>query len=447
MRKLSIEKTLPKKYALRRSPSPQRVRESPLVQSITSVPQGVYPSLRVGAVNDPLEREADRMAETVMRMPSSASAGSPGGSIQRKSNCTCGGSCVQCSGDTENKNLLRKASGSGNTPSSVPGIVNNVVGSSGQPLNTPTRSFMEQRFGQDFGHVRVHTDSKAADAAQSVQARAFTLGSNVVFNRGEYSPHNSTGKKLLAHELTHVVQQGNDRSLIQRNPFPGESEEHYDLRRRMIRLIPGAVRRIRQNVRRGPGGLFPNEFTENDGRIRYGGPGNTAETLHQRRRRLLDLSNDLEAILGIMRTRRFPASWVQALNDERASIAFSSGQGAYSGMGAALEALLVIYHGYASSRRDPTDSLINEFYIGGSSTVAVPTHSSDTLIDVIVPDPQHPERVVRVGATTSVLSNPATGETIDSDIHRVFRDEQGYYYLRGPAWLGPHRRVNLPGRP
>jgi hypothetical protein len=86
--------------------------------------------------------------------------------------------------------------------------VQEVLSSSGQPLDADTQNFMGARFGHDFGQVRVHTDEKAAESAQSVNALAYTVGQDVVFGQGQYTPGTSEGKKLLAHELTHVVQQG-----------------------------------------------------------------------------------------------------------------------------------------------------------------------------------------------------------------------------------------------
>ena len=86
--------------------------------------------------------------------------------------------------------------------------VMDVVGSGGgAPLDKDTRGFMESRLGADFGDVRVHTDSKASDSAKSVQAHAYTVGSDVVFQSGKYDPGSDSGKRMLAHELTHVVQQ------------------------------------------------------------------------------------------------------------------------------------------------------------------------------------------------------------------------------------------------
>ena len=78
----------------------------------------------------------------------------------------------------------------------------------GQPLDGPTRAFLEPRLGEDLGPVRVHTDQRAAETARVLQARAFTVGSDIVFNAGEYAPETTPGRRLLAHEATHVLQQG-----------------------------------------------------------------------------------------------------------------------------------------------------------------------------------------------------------------------------------------------
>src|SRR5881398_1945464 len=85
----------------------------------------------------------------------------------------------------------------------VPSIVHDVLNSSGQPLDEGTRAFMEPRFGHDFSQVRVHTDERAAESAEAVNALAYTAGQDVVFGGGQYEPGTNEGKKLLAHELTH----------------------------------------------------------------------------------------------------------------------------------------------------------------------------------------------------------------------------------------------------
>jgi predicted secreted Zn-dependent protease len=95
-------------------------------------------------------------------------------------------------------------------PIAVPPIVHQVLNSPGQPLDSATRAFMESHFGHDFSQVRVHTDAKAAESAQAVNALAYTLGRDVVFGTGRYVPATAAGKKILAHELTHVIQQRSD---------------------------------------------------------------------------------------------------------------------------------------------------------------------------------------------------------------------------------------------
>jgi len=99
------------------------------------------------------------------------------------------------------------------TPTSIagrnvaPGIVHEVLRSSGQPLDTGVRSLMESRFGHDFSQVRVHVDSRAAESARSVNAAAYTVRQNVVFGAGQYAPTSESGRRLLAHELVHTIQQ------------------------------------------------------------------------------------------------------------------------------------------------------------------------------------------------------------------------------------------------
>ena len=89
-----------------------------------------------------------------------------------------------------------------------PSLVKDVVGSGGgSPLDRDTRSFMETRLGADFSDVRVHTDGKATESARSVQAHAYTVGNDVVFQSDKYAPESDSGQRMLAHELTHVVQQ------------------------------------------------------------------------------------------------------------------------------------------------------------------------------------------------------------------------------------------------
>ena len=121
--------------------------------------------------------------------------------------------CAACR--EEDQKMLRETSaGAGKLPGEVPPIAQAVLQSLGRPLDASTRAFFEPRFGHDFSQVRVHADGKAADAARAVWARAYTFGSDIVFGAGEYTPATEQGKRLLAHELAHVVQQGTARPAV-----------------------------------------------------------------------------------------------------------------------------------------------------------------------------------------------------------------------------------------
>ena len=150
--------------------------------------------LRVGAANDPLEHEADRVAEQVMRAPSP---------------CACGGGCTRCGAAAADATALRKPAGGDGRGGArtAPPIVHEVLRAPGRPLDTATRGFFEPRLGADLGHVQVHDDARAAASADAVHARAYTVGHHVVLGRGEPSP---ASRRLMAHELAHVVQQTGD---------------------------------------------------------------------------------------------------------------------------------------------------------------------------------------------------------------------------------------------
>jgi hypothetical protein len=131
------------------------------------------------------------------------------GFLQRK--CTCGqpaSASMECGAcRRQSESTSPHAAVGPDTVDAVPVIVHEVLRSPGAPLDPATRTFMEARFGHDFGRVRVHTDARAAMSAQAVQALAYTVGRDVVFGAGQYAPTTSIGRRLLAHELTHVVQQ------------------------------------------------------------------------------------------------------------------------------------------------------------------------------------------------------------------------------------------------
>jgi pimeloyl-ACP methyl ester carboxylesterase len=131
--------------------------------------------------------------------------------LQRK--CACGGAaglsgqCEECG----EKRLSLQHRVAGPATGLAPPIVHEVLGSPGQPLDPATRAYMEPRFGHDFSRVRVHADARAAKSADTVSALAYTVGQNVVFASGQYAPATTSGGMLLAHELTHVMQQQHGR--------------------------------------------------------------------------------------------------------------------------------------------------------------------------------------------------------------------------------------------
>jgi murein DD-endopeptidase MepM/ murein hydrolase activator NlpD len=181
----------------------------------------VQAKLTIGAPDDKYEREADRIADEVMRMPEPC--------VQRT------GICPECEEDRdefvqtkpladqitplvqrqiepqeEEEEGLQAKSRPGAPPAVTPSLearINSLRGG-GQSLDTATRNFFETRIGHDLSQVRVHHGAQTAKIANSINARAFTLGNNLVFGSGQYQPQSSEGKQLLGHELTHVVQQG-----------------------------------------------------------------------------------------------------------------------------------------------------------------------------------------------------------------------------------------------
>jgi len=138
--------------------------------------------LTMGAGNDPLEREADRIAGQVMAMPVATAAGTVSSRIQRAG---------QQAGQMD----------------SIPASVDRVLTGSGTPLDLALRQDMEQRFAHDFSRVRVHTGDTAAQSAREVSAHAYTVGHDIVFGAGRFVPGTVDGRRLIAHELTHVLQQ------------------------------------------------------------------------------------------------------------------------------------------------------------------------------------------------------------------------------------------------
>jgi hypothetical protein len=128
--------------------------------------------------------------------------------VQRK--CACGGSAGsggECSECRDEKLKIQRNASNHSAIGNVPPVVHTVLNSAGRPLDTDARSFMENRFGQDFSGVRIHNDAQAGESARAVNAHAYTVGQDVVFAAGKYQPESHGGRELLAHELAHTVQQ------------------------------------------------------------------------------------------------------------------------------------------------------------------------------------------------------------------------------------------------
>ncbi len=190
--------------------SPKSTFFSPTIQT----------KLEIGSPNDKYEQEADSMADRVVNNAENSSISESSPAIQRK-----------CSACEEEEKVQRKPfdispiiQKSGNDGG---GIANDAISSQitaskggGKPMSESTKTFMENRFGNDFSGVRIHTDSNAIQLSQNLDAQAFTVGNDVFFNQGKYSPDSDSGKHLLAHELTHTVQQnGGIEKKIQRELF------------------------------------------------------------------------------------------------------------------------------------------------------------------------------------------------------------------------------------
>lgn len=200
----------------------------------------VQASLTVGKVDDPFEREADQQAEAFTnnsKVPVPASAESTSPAAQRKA-ADKGGKSAQASAPVAKKpnliqRIMRKAvmpgiqrklgqmpdvqlmgEEGGQMSEATAGKIKSTSG--GAALPPDTRNQMEGHFGADFSQVRVHTDSSAVQMSQDLGAKAFTHGNNIYFNEGQYSPGSQSGDHLLAHELTHTVQQG---AAVQRSPL------------------------------------------------------------------------------------------------------------------------------------------------------------------------------------------------------------------------------------
>lgn len=233
--------------------------------------------LKVNTPGDHYEQEADRVADRVMGMPVTSEPAAPAlsqaaSSVQRK--CSCNGSgtkCDKCRDEDEEK-MLQRSTSTPSAPGYAPAIVHDALHSPGRPLDPATRSFMESRFGHDFSSVRVHTDAVAGDAAAAVQASAYTVGNDVVFAHGNYEPSSDRGRRLLAHELTHVVQQSAGApATVQRDTNPLRDAPVQSQTSNLLNLLPQmppelakqfTVRAMRENEFQALTGIRVNSIPE-----------------------------------------------------------------------------------------------------------------------------------------------------------------------------------------
>jgi hypothetical protein len=178
-----------------------------------------------------------KLQHTQVKAASAKAPATAGGVLQRKCDCgnhTMSGKCDDCA---KKKSSLQRKATNESASSEVPTVVHEVLRSPGQPLDAATRAVMEPRFGHDFSRVRVHTDATASESTKKVSALAYTVGEHISFQEGQYNPGSNEGRRLLAHELTHVLQQrpvlhraraADDGQVVRMNPedrhltsFPG----------------------------------------------------------------------------------------------------------------------------------------------------------------------------------------------------------------------------------
>lgn len=173
----------------------------------------VQPSLRIGPVDDPLESEADRIADAVVSgQPVAAVTGRAPTVAQRK--------CAQCAAEEE-KTLRRKSASPAPASNHDANAAAASLATGGTGLSPQQRAYFEPRFGRDLSGVRLHLGDAAGAAAAKVNARAFTLGHDIAFAQGEFNPETRAGRHLLAHELAHVVQQKSGSSPVIRRATIG----------------------------------------------------------------------------------------------------------------------------------------------------------------------------------------------------------------------------------
>ena len=173
---------------------------------------GIFqPKLRISQPGDEYEHDANKVAEQIMRRPTTNSiyltAAKKEKSVDR--DCEACGAMQKREKNDKQSNISRKTSikSSKKETEEITNNVNSVLSIGGSSLDADTREFMESRFGYDFSKVKIHSDETAAQSARSVNALAYTVGNDIVFDKGMYMPGTVEGRGLLAHELTHIIQQ------------------------------------------------------------------------------------------------------------------------------------------------------------------------------------------------------------------------------------------------
>jgi hypothetical protein len=168
-------------------------------------PARIQTKLAISEPGDAYEKEADKAAQQVMQA-----------TLPNVSKLTCKAVQPKCSQCEDEQTPVQR--GAGETPSFQDNDIgiHEVLKSPGQTLQSSVRAFMEHRFGHDFSQVRIHDDPRAGETARRLNAKAFTVGRDVVFGPAQYGPTTTEGTHLLAHELTHFIQQNGGRRLIQR---------------------------------------------------------------------------------------------------------------------------------------------------------------------------------------------------------------------------------------
>ncbi len=222
----------------------------------------IQPKLSISSPDDPQEKEADAIADKVMRMPEPMAAAPMSNKdedklhrkeeepLQTKTDATSiNRRCTACS--TEEKKLQRKEVEENehlhaNTSSYI-----STLNNKGNHLPKQSNEFFSSNMGYDFSNVKIHTDKEAASSAKELHAKAYTIGNNIVFNEGQYNTDSAEGKRLIAHELTHVVQQNDKQNKINRytttesgGTHPARIQEVNHAMNRAAVLIQNAIRGI-----------------------------------------------------------------------------------------------------------------------------------------------------------------------------------------------------------